>query len=358
MRSHMLNLYVPPKAEPLVDETELDLVSSSSEEEQELDEDDKGLFGYGLRENPKKSVRLVDPEFSAFNVTHDHQAGSVVLQDRESETESSRNPVRRRSKRVRKSGNFEQLVDGEYLKRPEPKKPKLVKLSSHTELASWVDPEPVSSISDTTPEEDVAYCLMMLSRDKWRREKELVVEHDDEDREQEQEQEEAYYEQSENESDHEVKVSKASRARSKYRCDTCNKVFKSYQALGGHRASHKKIRLNSDNHNHHRNAPIQNEDIENAGVVEEKIHECPVCFRVFASGQALGGHKRSHVIGSSATIAATGIAHTGVVHAKPVAKKGEMSLIDLNLPAPMEDEDEISQIELSAVSDGEFVKTH
>ncbi|KAG2320858.1 hypothetical protein Bca52824_014071 [Brassica carinata] len=29
-----------------------------------------------------------------------------------------------------------------------------------------------------------------------------------------------------------------------------------------------------------------------------KAHECPICFRVFKSGQALGGHKRSHSIES------------------------------------------------------------
>lgn len=63
----MLNLYVPPKTEQpseLLGE-EIELVqssssSSSSEEEQENEEEeeeDKGLFDYGLRENPKKSIR-------------------------------------------------------------------------------------------------------------------------------------------------------------------------------------------------------------------------------------------------------------------------------------------------------------
>ncbi|VVB08908.1 unnamed protein product [Arabis nemorensis] len=31
---------------------------------------------------------------------------------------------------------------------------------------------------------------------------------------------------------------------------------------------------------------------------KSKSHECPFCFRVFKSGQALGGHKRSHSIGN------------------------------------------------------------
>jgi hypothetical protein len=79
--------------------------------------------------------------------------------------------------------------------------------------------------------------------------------------------------------------------------------------------------------------------------VEKKIHECPVCFRVFNSGQALGGHKRTHVIhGSTTTVP--------IFSSKKVGK----SVIDLNLPAPIDD-DEVSQIENSAVSDAEFVKT-
>jgi hypothetical protein len=56
---------------------------------------------------------------------------------------------------------------------------------------------------------------------------------------------------------------------------------------------------------------------------------------VFGSGQALGGHKRSHLIGSSTSI-------SGVVEA---STKLENNLIDLNLPAPVEDD------EFSVVSD-------
>ncbi|KAI9117757.1 hypothetical protein K1719_011172 [Acacia pycnantha] len=42
-----------------------------------------------------EAFRLVDPDFS-FIV----ESASVILQDRESETESSKNPTRRRSKRA------------------------------------------------------------------------------------------------------------------------------------------------------------------------------------------------------------------------------------------------------------------
>uniref|UniRef100_A0A5B7A593 Putative zinc finger protein ZAT4-like n=1 Tax=Davidia involucrata TaxID=16924 RepID=A0A5B7A593_DAVIN len=314
MRSHMMNLYVPPKTEQLNDQLEEETESASSSSSEEEENEDKELLCYGLRENPKKSVRLVDPEFS-FAV----DAGSVVLQDRESETESSKNPTRRRSKRIRKSGITEHRQYHEL------KRLKLGKIES----SSWPEPEPVSSISDTTREEDVAYCLMMLSRDKWMKEEDEAVQE-----ESEPEEAKKHMDDQTDDSD-ELKYSKGG-VRGKYKCETCNKVFRSYHALGGHRASHKKIKVHNSisTSTHTRNAGTST-------MVEPKIHECPVCYRVFSSGQALGGHKRSHVIGSAST------------PAKPPSKFAQ-NLIDLNLPAPIDDDD-ISQIELSAVSDAEFV---
>ena len=330
MRSHMMNLPIPEKAEDTppppppppprqatphdqLSETESASSSSSSEEEEDEEEEEKGVF-YGLRENPKRSIRLVDPEFS-FAV----DAGSVVLQDRESETESSKNPTRRRSKRTR---NLEQ----KYLFHHHQQ---LLKLQEQEE------PEPVSSISDTTTEEDVAFCLMMLSRDQWKKKQEQDFEEEEQEQEQEDQEDEAErsLEDSEESEEQLLKLSKA-RTRGKYKCETCNKTFRSYQALGGHRASHKKIKLVNSGR------PVYEPEFEQ----EKKIHECPVCFRVFASGQALGGHKRTHVTGS---------ANHRPPSVKISAKLGE-ALIDLNLPAPMDDDD-ISQIELSAVSDAEFV---
>ena len=332
MRSHMLNLPIPPKQEQPSqigdDETESASSSSSSEEEGE----DKGL-GYELRENPKKSIRLADPEFS-FAV----DAASVVLQDRESETESSKNPTRRRSKRNRKLG----LADP-----PRFHEQKKIKLDKLSKTESWADPEPVSSISDATTEEDVAFCLMMLSRDKWIEEQENQERrHDEEDEEEaeaEAEEEERFVD--ETDDSDELKLFKT-RARGKYKCETCNKVFRSYQALGGHRASHKKIKAC---------APIKEVEFEpenasNPCLADAKIHECPVCFRKFTSGQALGGHKRSHISGSAAAAAAPA---PPPPPRKASSKVGD-SMIDLNLPAPIEDDD-ISQIEHSAVSDAEFV---
>nr|DAD47783.1 TPA_asm: hypothetical protein HUJ06_017720 [Nelumbo nucifera] len=316
MRSHMATLPPQPKAQqihPLGDETESASSSSpSSSSSSSGEEEEKAALYYGLRENPKKSFRLVDPEFS-FAV----DAGSVV-QDRESETESSRNPSWRRSKRNRKSSIAEQQHQQEQ--RTELKKPRSSK-PSKTE--STAEPEPVSSVSDTTPEEDVALCLMMLSRDIWMRE------------------EEEEGEKSIDESDDSEELKFPTRTRGKYQCGTCKKVFRSYQALGGHRASHKKIRGCTPSSSPAARTHEAESELGNAGtsVVDRRIHECPVCFRVFASGQALGGHKRSHLSGSATAANST--------------KFGD-NLIDLNLPAPLEDDD-ISQVELSAVSDAEFV---
>ncbi|KAG6523042.1 zinc finger protein AZF2-like [Zingiber officinale] len=60
------------------------------------------------------------------------------------------------------------------------------------------------------------------------------------------------------------------RNQASYVCSQCGKVFSSYQALGGHKASHHKF-------------PAEN-----------KPHACSFCSKSFATGPALGGHMRAH----------------------------------------------------------------
>ncbi|KAL8551966.1 hypothetical protein ACS0TY_000859 [Phlomoides rotata] len=67
-----------------------------------------------------------------------------------------------------------------------------------------------------------------------------------------------------------------------FECKTCNRQFPSFQALGGHRASHKKPRLMADGNNQDPSPP------------KPKTHECSVCGLEFPIGQALGGHMRRH----------------------------------------------------------------
>ncbi|KAL4383660.1 hypothetical protein GQ457_15G017440 [Hibiscus cannabinus] len=321
----MLNLPLPlpPKVEEptnqLIQDSNFAPASSSSSSE------GGGEQSYGLRENPKRSVRLVDPEFV--------DAGSVVLQDRESETEteSSKNPTRSRKRSKQTTNILEDEQQGG-------RKKLRVNNKDHNQVSrtdSWAEPEPMSSISHTTTE-DVAFCLMMLSRDKW---KSKVLHQDDG----EEEETEIEIENYELHDFFKIKSRKFNRtSRGKYRCETCNKVFKSYQALGGHRASHKKMKAYSAA-THETELEPENVGAATSSMTDKKTHECPVCFRVFSSGQALGGHKRSHAI----------TAHL----ATPVksSKKLGDSFIDLNLPAPTDDDDATSQIELSAVSDAEFV---
>ncbi|KAM3229384.1 hypothetical protein ACQJBY_060315 [Aegilops geniculata] len=61
-----------------------------------------------------------------------------------------------------------------------------------------------------------------------------------------------------------------------FECKTCNRRFPSFQALGGHRASHKKPRL------------------ADGEPPKPKVHGCSICGLEFAVGQALGGHMRRH----------------------------------------------------------------
>ncbi|KAL1217136.1 Zinc finger protein ZAT1 [Cardamine amara subsp. amara] len=220
-----------------------------------------------------------------------------VLQDRESETESSKKPTRKRSRLNRRST----YVSSRHHQSNEEEKSETgaaelkmmkigVKNKKSRELSeSCTEQEPVSSVSDAaTAEEDVALSLMMLSRDKWEKEEE---ESDDE---------------------------RWEKKKKWFECETCEKVFKSYQALGGHRASHKKKR----------EADHQVSDEKKKKKDKSSHHECPICCKVFSSGQALGGHKRSHASAN------TGPENRGII----------ISLIDLNLPAASEEDDLVSSV--------------
>lgn len=271
MKSHMFPLPLPPKHQLSNDSTQS---TSSIKAEKDL--------VYGLRENPKKSFKLVDPHFL--------QLGSgLLVHDGDSDTES------RSLTRV-----SDDAAGMEKVKL----KMKLSLTESVTEL------EVVSSgykDSMLFEDEDVASCLMMLSRDKWR-------------------------------------VKSLSQTRRRYKCETCKKEFGTSQALGGHATSHKKVKKRLEDHDE----SMEEKPRKNRENVVKKLHECPVCFRVFGSGQALGGHKRSHFLASSSTSSSTSptkqlleedckIIDTETKHGNE--NFGFMSFIDLNLPAPMEYED-------------------
>ncbi|KMZ74451.1 putative Zinc finger protein [Zostera marina] len=73
-----------------------------------------------------------------------------------------------------------------------------------------------------------------------------------------------------------------------FECKTCNRRFPSFQALGGHRASHKKSKLLAVRHDG--STYLQKQ----AKLKKPKSHECSICGAEFSVGQALGGHMRRH----------------------------------------------------------------
>ncbi|KAJ7529601.1 hypothetical protein O6H91_15G057800 [Diphasiastrum complanatum] len=179
--------------------------------------------------------------------------------------------------------------------------------------------------------------------------------------------------------------------KAKYECATCKRIFKSHQALGGHRASHKKVkgcfaRTHASDGGDSPGSPeeeITDEDmpirysdeerppaigrkhayghlthvedvkettshgIKRPGLSKKmKGHECSICHRVFPSGQALGGHKRCHWggAGSSEASIVPVSSSSHVQQQAPVVSHGfqrrtgrEELQLDLNLPAPEEE---------------------
>jgi hypothetical protein len=226
---------------------------------------------YMLRENPKRSLRAAD--------------GS--LWDRESEAEST--PPR--------------------AKRASPP-------SAWGEAA-----EPVSSLSEAaTPEEDVALILMKMSRDSWPSAALVEVDYSDDG------------------SDdapppppRRPTPAPMAEKRTQFQCAACKKVFRSYQALGGHRASNVRGGRGGCCAPDAPPSPLSD--------------ECPYCYRVFASSQALGSHKRSRVCGAEAVAAQQQAASAPVAPPSPIKNPG---MIDLNVEPPSE------EVELSAVSDPHF----
>lgn len=112
-----------------------------------------------------------------------------------------------------------------------------------------------------------------------------------------------------------------------YECRTCGKSFPSFQALGGHRASHRKPKSPSDHSIDRKNAPPQLDvNRKDPSPNKTKSHGCGICGSEFGSGQALGGHMRRHRPAGNNTAAADGEKQNRNVLA-----------FDLNMPAPPED---------------------
>ncbi|XP_010525977.1 PREDICTED: zinc finger protein ZAT4-like [Tarenaya hassleriana] len=137
-----------------------------------------------------------------------------------------------------------------------------------------------------------------------------------------------------------------------FECKACKKVFNSHQALGGHRASHKKVKgcfaaktdhtdvvigdrdhgiMSAQNEffqmKSHSTFRSDHEGGSSSSKKKGKVHECSICHRVFSSGQALGGHKRCHWITSN--------------NSSDHAASASFAKFDLNFPAPPDDKSDL-----------------
>uniref|UniRef100_A0A2N9ICZ9 C2H2-type domain-containing protein n=1 Tax=Fagus sylvatica TaxID=28930 RepID=A0A2N9ICZ9_FAGSY len=84
-----------------------------------------------------------------------------------------------------------------------------------------------------------------------------------------------------------------------YKCTLCNKAFLSYQALGGHKASHRKP-VGTQDQSTTTSTIVTKTNNSNSNIPSNpsgKTHKCAICHKTFQTGQALGGHKRCHYDG-------------------------------------------------------------
>lgn len=134
-----------------------------------------------------------------------------------------------------------------------------------------------------------------------------------------------------------------------FTCKTCNRSFSSFQALGGHRASHKKPKLAGSTGNLLMKLP--------SSPPKPKNHRCSICGLEFPIGQALGGHMRRHRADNIDATSNSGdnelaLTYPPFLPAVPVLKKSNSSkrvlCLDLSLALPMDQNE--SELQLRKAS--------
>lgn len=136
-----------------------------------------------------------------------------------------------------------------------------------------------------------------------------------------------------------------------YKCSVCDKAFSSYQALGGHKASHRKLPtaattgVASDDNNPSTSTSTSGGAGGGGGNISVlnpsgRSHVCSICHKAFPTGQALGGHKRRHYEGKlGGNNRDNGIGGGGGVHSGSVVTTSDGGAsthtprdFDLNMP--------------------------
>ncbi|CAH9119496.1 unnamed protein product [Cuscuta europaea] len=206
------------------------------------------------------------------------------------------------------------LCKGKRSKRPRASPPRVAVYSSSSGSGDGgsmfcpsVDHSQASSSSQisTEEDEDVAHCLILLARGGPKAGK--------------------------------MKTASTAAVSGGYECKTCNRIFPSFQALGGHRASHNKKQSTSDHQEsrHKGGGGGKTEDMRS-----NRIHGCSICGSEFFSGQALGGHMRRHrpLHMNGVTVSTTKAAASSSMDDDDQEKPATGFTLDLNLPAPGEDQ--------------------
>ncbi|KAH7554504.1 hypothetical protein ACOSQ2_028356 [Xanthoceras sorbifolium] len=140
------------------------------------------------------------------------------------------------------------------------------------------------------------------------------------------------------------------------KCKTCSRMFGSRRALAGHQRMHGSKKQKHENCEKQKHTIISPEieagcelvklerlktsidqemgggAAEGHGLRESKKHKCPICSKDFATIQALGGHKRVHMVKNSKSR----------LRKKPVFKQEHSEIcdeLDLNIPIMPDEED-------------------
>ncbi|CAL5365503.1 unnamed protein product [Camellia sinensis] len=192
--------------------------------------------------------------------------------------------------------------------------------------------------SATEEEENMANCLILLAQGH---ESKNPIDLDDDD---------------DDDNDMGLKFT-SKRSAQAYQCKTCFRIFSSFQALGGHRASHTKPKpkekrptMIATTSSDEEQQQFKNKPLNTHSKSSSKVHECSICGAEFMSGQALGGHMRRHrappPIGTTTTATTTTSLslRTSEFESDDLqeAKRARNVLsldLDLNLPAPDVDDD-------------------